>query len=159
MTPKATTFPNDSMALRPPSFRLLLSLIGATLVLWGARATDLHIPIAGDVNLLELNRTAALTLIFAAVAAMVFLWVPKRWAAWLSFAVALGAVVFLCHDLYDMICQAETLRQNSAALHNVMDKVLKNAEIKPGAVGVGAGIVLLGVALGLRAPAKVSASV
>jgi hypothetical protein len=129
----------------------LLSLIGATLVLWGSRTAVLRIPGPGDVNLLDVSNPATWTLSVAAAATMIFLWVPPRIAAWISFVVAVGAIAFLCHELYHLVNFAKTAGQSFA---NLVDTAVSHAEIKPGAVAIGSGILILALALIMRTPAK-----
>jgi len=135
------------MTLRPPSFHLLLSLIGATLVLWGARNAVLYMPVLGEISLFEMDSVAAWTLTVAAAAAMVFTWMAPRGLAWASFLVAISAIGILCHDLMTRVEQVRGLGSQAALLVN---RAMHEAQVKPGAVGVLAGIVILALALSLR---------
>ncbi len=147
MNSRAATFIDDpSMTLRPPSFGLLLALTGATLVLWGARNAVLRVPGIGDINLFEMDKAAAWSLCIASATTMLFFWLPPKWMSAAGFVIALGSVGFLC---YDLVARVNDLRATGAPAA-MIDGVIHFTAIKPGAVGVGSGLVILAVALGMK---------
>lgn len=123
----------------------MLALLGATLVAWGAWNPVLRMPLMGDLNLFTLDRSAAWTLCAAVGLTMAMVWLRFRAFAWLAFLSAVASVALLCHDFFARVDQ---LKAMGAPAHMV-DDVLRSITIKPGAVGVGAGLVILAVSLGL----------
>jgi hypothetical protein len=133
------------MPLKPSSSRHTLALLGAALVVWGAWNPVLRMPVLGDINLFVLDAPAAWTLCGAVALCMIAVWRRKRRLAWLGFFVAVASVGLLCHDLYSRV---EHLKEIGAP-EEWLNGILRAITVKPGAVGVGSGLVILAVSLGL----------
>jgi hypothetical protein len=133
------------MALRPSSSRHTLALLGAALVAWGAWNPVLWHPVLRDINLFKLDAPAAWTLCAAAALAMTFVWWRRRGLAWVAFFIAVASVALLCHDL---LARVEDVK-SAGFPAELVDRIVMGFVIKPGAVGVGAGLVILAVSLGM----------
>lgn len=141
------------MSLRPPTFRIILALLGASLVLWGAKGVVLNIPGLLEFSLFEMNRSAAWVMVIATVAVVALAWFRPAAAAWLGWCVALGALGWLFNDLWDKI-QALSVGFAEMKAAGIpapdLDKILKSTQIKPGAVAIAAGLVIQAVGLCLK---------
>ena len=141
------------MSLRPPSFRLLLALVGASLVMWGAKGIVLNIPGLLEFNLFEMNRSAAWVLVSAAACVLVLAWLRPAVFSWLAWAVALGALGWLLNDLFDKVqaLSAGFAEMKAAGIPAPdLDKILRGTQIKPGAVAIVSGLVIQAVGLCLK---------
>ncbi len=134
------------MNIRTAPYRLALALLGATLVLWGAKAAVLFMPMTGNLNLFVMNKAAAWTLCCATSIAVVFSVLPPRWLAWAALGTAVGAICSLC---YMLIARVQHLKELGAP-EDVINQALRDITIKPGAVAVLCGITILAVALGMK---------
>lgn len=141
------------MSLRPPSFRIILALVGAFLILWGAKGVVLNIPGLLEFNLFEMNRSAAWSLVISAVGVLALAWLRPAVFAWIAWGVAVGSLAFLLNDLWEKV-QALTAGFADMKAAGVpapdLDKMLRSTQIKPGAVGVAAGLMIQAVGLCLR---------
>lgn len=141
------------MTLRPPSFRIILALVGASLVLWGAKGIVLNIPGLLQFSLFEMNRSAAWVMVIATVIVVALAWFRPATAAWLGWCVALGALGWLLNDLWDKVqaLSAGFAEMKAAGLPAPdLDKILKSTQIKPGAVAIASGLVIQAVGLCLK---------
>ncbi|HSJ04249.1 MAG: hypothetical protein ACAI34_08720 [Verrucomicrobium sp.] len=138
------------MPLRPPSFRFVLALVGASLILWGAKGEVLNMPMVGVVSLFEMNRAASWVLVSAAVGVVSLAWLRPAFLAWIAWVVAVGALAFLVKDLWHSV-DLLTVRfeeMKAAGLPAVdLDGIIKGTQIKPGAVSLVAGLVIQMVGL------------
>lgn len=123
----------------------MLALLGATLVVWGALNPVLRMPVLGDINLFTLDAPAAWTLCGAVALSMIFVWWRQRGLAWLGYFIAVVSVALLCHDLYARV----QLLKEIGAPAEMLNGIIRAITVKPGAVGVGSGLVILAVSLGL----------
>lgn len=142
-----------TMSLRPPSFRIILALVGASLVLWGAKGVVLNIPGLLEFNLFEMNRAAAWALVSATVGVLLLAWLRPAMFAWMAWCVALGSLAFLLNDLNGKIQAlgagfAEMSANGMPAPD--LNKMIRSTQIRPGAVAIGAGLVIQAVGLCLR---------
>lgn len=141
------------MSLRPPSFRIILALVGASLVLWGAKGVVLNIPGMLEFSLFEMNHSAAWAMVMATVGVVALAWLRPAVFAWLGWCVAVVALAWLLHDLWEKV-QALTLsfaEMKEAGLPAPdMDKILRSTQIKPGAVAIASGLVIQAVGLCLK---------
>lgn len=131
--------------MRPPTFRIILALAGATLILWGAKGAILEMPVLGILSLFEMNRNAAIVLILASVVAVGASWLQPRFIAWLAWALAVGSVVYLLQDLSVKI----TTLRDAGLPPGTVDRVIDGIVIKPGAISVLCGLVIQAVGLSL----------
>lgn len=139
------------MNLRPPTFRTILALAGATLILWGAKGAILQMPPLGVLSLFEMNRNAAWVLIIGAVAAVGTSRMSPRAIAWVAWLLAVGSLIYLVNDLSTKI---DSLR--AASLEpGTIDQVLNGIVIMPGAVSVVCGLVIQAVGLSLKRKVEV----
>ncbi len=156
----------------PPVVRFVLALVGASLVLWGAKGVVLNVPGIQEISLFEVSKAATWTLVFGSVlvVALVALrgmhqlsspwtgWLRTPSLAWLAWTVALGAFCFMAWDrgysFYKMILQYDEAKELGLALPDPRD-FLRKSQIKPGLIGVIAGLVIqfVGVCLRGRQPA------
>lgn len=149
--------PAKDMTLRPPFFRFVLALMGAALVVWGAREVALNIPGLQTINLFEISRAFTITMIAGSVAVVGMSWVPKPIFGWLCWLVAVGALGWMA---YDQWAEFQKLAKELAAAKAEglpvpdLDKMLKATEIKPGAVAVVSGLVIQFVGLCLKRKPK-----
>ena len=150
----ATSLPsNHAMRLLPPSLRIVLVLLGASLVMWGAKGVVLDIPGLLEFNLFEMNRPAAWVLVLASVAVVGLALLRPAVLAWLGWCAALGALAFLLKDLWDKVdaLSAGFAEMKAAGMPAPdLDKMLAGTKIKPGAVSIGCGLVIQAVALCLK---------
>ena len=141
------------MRLPPPSFRILLVLIGASLVMWGAKGIVLNIPGLLEFNLFEMNRSAAWVMVCAAATVLALAWMRPVTLAWLAWIVALGALGWLLNDLGDKVqaLAASFAEMKAAGLPAPdLEKILRATQIKPGAVAIVSGLVIQAVGLCLK---------
>lgn len=142
--------PAKTMPLRPPSFRFVLALAGASLILWGAKGEVLNMPMIGVVSLFEMNRAAAWALVSSAVTVVALAWLRPAILAWIAWIVAVGALTFLVKDLWDKVdLLAKGFAEMKAAGLPALDlnTVIRDTQIKPGAVSLVAGLVIQMVGL------------
>jgi hypothetical protein len=135
-----------AMNLPPPTFRIILALAGASLVLWGAKGEVLTLPGLGTFSFFEMGKTKAWTLVVSAILVVVLSFLRPSWLGWLAWLAAIGAVAWFSHDIY---IQVEEMRSNEY-LAPVVDAALRTKEIKPGAVAILSGLVIQAVALCLK---------
>jgi hypothetical protein len=138
------------MPLRPPSFRFVLALVGASLVLWGAKGEVLNMPMIGVVSLFEMNQAAAWALVAAAVAVVGLAWLRRAVFAWIAWIVAVGALAFLVNDLWakvDLLATGFEEMKAAGIPAPDLDSIIKRTEIKPGAVSLVVGLVIQAVGL------------
>ena len=83
------------MTLRPPTFRMILALLGASLVLWGAKGEVLNIPGLQQFSLFAMNHSAAWVLVIATVAVVMLAWFRPALFAWLGWCVAVASLAWL----------------------------------------------------------------
>lgn len=141
------------MSLRPPSFRVLLALVGASLVMWGAKGIVLNIPGLLEFNLFEMNRSAAWVLVSAAACALALAWLRPAVFSWIAWAVAVAALGWLLNDLWDKVqaLSAGFAEMKAAGIPAPdLDKILRGTQIKPGAVAIVSGLVIQAVGLCLK---------
>jgi hypothetical protein len=142
------------VSLRPPSFRIILCLVGACLVLWGAKGVVLgNVPMIREVNLFDWSRTASWLLEGAVVAVLLLAWMRPSLFAWLAWCVAVGALAYMLNDLWTQVSlysarSAESVAAGDFALD--MAKIIKSIEIRPGAVALVSGLVIQAVGLCLN---------
>lgn len=147
------------MTLRPPFFRFVLALVGACLVVWGAKGVVLNIPGLQEISLFEVSRAATWTLISSSVLVVVLVgvratlrltspllhWVKTPSVTWLAWTVALGALCFMAwsrgYEFYRMIQQYDEAKSLGLSLPDPRD-FLRKSEVKPGLIGVIAGLVI-----------------
>lgn len=134
------------MNLRPPTFRIILALAGASLVLVGAKGEVLTLPGLGTFSFFQMGMTTAWSLVASAILVVVLAFLRPVWLAWLAWLAALGAVAWFAHDLY---LQVEKMRSNEF-LAPMVDAALRTKEIKPGAVAIASGLVIQAVGLCLK---------
>lgn len=133
-----------------PFPRFVLSLVGASLILWGAKGEVLNMPMIGVVSLFEMNRAAAWTLVSAAVIVMALAWLRSAWYAWIAWIIAVGALSFLVKDLWSKVdLLAAGFEELKAAGLPAMDlnSIISKTQIKPGAVSLAVGLVIQMVGL------------
>src|SRR4051812_10253577 len=144
----------QDMTLRPPAFRIVLALVGASLVLMGARGVVLgNVPMIREVNLFDWSQSASWLLEGAVVAVILLAWIRPAIFAWLAWCTAVGALAWMLHGLWT---QVELFSANSAANAAAGDfaldvpKLLKSIEIRPGAVAIISGLVIQAVGLCMK---------
>ena len=141
------------MSLSPPSFRIILALVGACLILWGAKGVVLNIPGLLEFNLFEMNRSAAWAMVSAAVGVLLLAWLRPAMFAWMAWCVAMGSLAFLLNDLNGKIqALGAGFAEMSAAVMPAPDlnKMVRSTQIRPGAVAIGAGLAIQAIGLCLR---------
>ena len=141
------------MSLRPPSFRIILALVGACLILWGAKGVVLNIPGLLEFNLFEMNRSAAWSMVSAAVGVLLLAWLRPAMFAWIAWCVAVASLAFLLNDLNVKIQALGTgFAEMSAAGMPAPDlnKMIRSTQIRPGAVAIGAGLAIQAIGLCLK---------
>lgn len=141
------------MALRPPSFRFVLALLGACLVLWGARGVVLNIPGLDEISLFDVSKTAAWVLLGASVATVTVAWMRLSIFAWLCWTVAVASLAFMAWEQWETLTKLRASFAEAEAAGMRMpdlDKMLRNTEVKPGAVSVLAGLIIQCIGLCLR---------
>jgi hypothetical protein len=143
----------QSMNLRAPTFRMILALLGASLVLWGAKGVVLNIPGMPPFSLFDMNRSAAWAMVVSTVAVVMLALFRPVVLAWLGWCIAVGSLVWLMNDLWE---QVRALSAGFAELKAAgmpapdLDKILKATQIKPGAVAIVSGLVIQAVGLCVR---------
>jgi hypothetical protein len=141
------------MSFRPPTFRIILALAGASLVLWGAKGVVLNVPLMSNVSLFDISRSASWTLVCGTIGVLLLAWMRPIALAWLAWCIALGALAWMMHDLW---LKVHALSANFAASTAAgdaapdMPKIIGDTVIKPGAVAIASGLVIQAVALCLR---------
>lgn len=148
----------EIMNLRPPSFRFILALVGASLILWGAKGQVLNIPGLLEVNLFEMNRSAAWALVISALIAAGLAWLRPVVFAWLAWGFAVGSLAFLLKDLWSNVqmLSAGFEEMKAAGIPAPdLERLLKSTQIKPGAVSVVSGLLIQAVGLSLRRKPRV----
>lgn len=146
------TFSYDAdMNLRPPTFRSILALAGATLILWGAKGDILDMPMMGKLDLFDMHQNAAWVLIFGAVAAVTTSWLRQRVVAWAFWVMAISSLAYLVYDLY---VKVQALRLVDSLPPGTVDQIINGTVLKPGAIAVLCGLVLQGVGLSLTRKAE-----
>src|SRR3954467_1526274 len=106
----------QDMTLRPPSFRIVLALVGASLVLLGARGVVLgNVPMIREVNLFDWSRTASWLLEGAVVGVLLLAWMRPAIFAWLAWCVAVGALGYMLNDLWTQVSLYSASSAESAA--------------------------------------------
>lgn len=133
------------MNLPPPTFRVVLALAGATLVLWGAKGVILLMSPLGALSLFEMNRNAAWVLVIAAVGVVATSWLRVRSVAWLAWLVAVGSLVLLVQDLSSTVTALRAVGMAPS-----VDQIMSTIVIKPGAVALICGLVIQAVGLSLK---------
>jgi hypothetical protein len=143
----------EAMSLRPPTFRIILALMGASLVLWGAKGVVLNIPGLLEFSLFEMNQSAAWVMVIATVGVVILAWLRPTGFAWLGWMVAVGALAWLMNDLWDKVqaLSAGFAEMKAAGMPAPdLEKILRGTQIKPGAVAILSGLVIQAVGLCLR---------
>jgi len=149
--------PPKDMSLRPPFFRFVLALMGAAMLVWGAREVALNIPGLQTINLFEISRTFTIVMITASVAVVGMAWVPKPVFGWLCWLVAVGTLGWMAWDQWSTLQELGRKFAEAKAEGMPMpdlDKMLKETQIKPGAVAVVSGLVIQFVGLCLKRKPK-----
>jgi hypothetical protein len=142
-----------AMKLPPPTFRIILALAGASLVLWGAKGEVLNVPGMSVINVFDINRTASWMMVIAAVATFGLAWLRPAIFAWLAWSVAMGALAWM---LYEVWVDVRYLSENYAAMREEgfqapdLQKIIQDTTILPGAVAILSGLVIQAVALCLK---------
>jgi hypothetical protein len=156
---RETRFANRSLSqrqavsFRPPSFRIILCLVGACLVLWGAKGVVLNIPGLQEFSLFGMNYSAAWAMVISTVAVVMLAWFRPAVFAWIGWCVAVGALAWLLNDLWDKVraLSAGFAEMKAAGVPAPdLDKILKSTQIKPGAVAIGSGLIIQAVGLCLK---------
>lgn len=145
--------PHRDMSLRPPFFRFVLALMGAAMVVWGAREVALNIPGLQTINLFEISRTFTMVMIAASVAVVGMSWVPRPVFGWICWLVAVGALGWMAWDQWSTLQELGRKFEEAKAEGMPMPdlkKMLKDTQIKPGAVAVVSGLVIQFVGLCLK---------
>ncbi|MFZ4766750.1 MAG: hypothetical protein ACOYMN_17500 [Roseimicrobium sp.] len=141
------------MSLHPPSFRVVLALVGASLICWGAKGVVLQIPGLLECSLFEVNRAAAWCLLVAAIAVLTLSWLRTSLYAWLAWAAAMAAMAFLLNDLHTKVHALEVgfaeMRATGLPAPDLA-KLLHSTKIRPGAVSIAAGLAIQAIALCMR---------
>jgi hypothetical protein len=137
--------PRNAMNLRPPSFRIVLALVGAFLVLWGSKGEVLNLPGLGIFSFFEMSQTNAWTLVASSVLVCLLSFLRPPWIAWIAWIAAIVTVALFARGLY---LQVQEMRARGLA--PIVDIALRTKEIKPGAVAILAGLVIQGVGLCLK---------
>jgi hypothetical protein len=149
--------PPKDMSLRPPFFRFVLALMGAAVLVWGTREVALNIPGLQTINLFEVSRTFTIVMIVASVAVVGMSWVKRPIFGWLCWLVAIGALGWMAWDQWSTL-QKLAKQFAEAKAEGIpmpdLDKMLKDTQIKPGAVAVVSGLVIQFVGLCLKSKPK-----
>jgi hypothetical protein len=144
----------QAVTLRPPSFRIILCLVGACLVLWGAKGVVLgNVPMIREVNLFDWSRTASWLLEGAVVGVLLLAWLRPAIFAWLAWCLAVGALAYMLHDLWTQVSLYSAHSAESAAAGDFaldVTKIINSIEIRPGAVALVSGLVIQAVGLCLN---------
>lgn len=141
------------MTFRPPTFRIILALVGASLVLWGAKGVVLHVPVMSNVSLFDISRAASWTLVCATLGVLLLAWLRPVGLAWLAWCVALAALAYMLNDLWHKVHDLSASIAASTAAGDAgpdMQKLIGDTVIKPGAVAIASGLVIQAVGLCLR---------
>jgi hypothetical protein len=142
------------MSLRPPSFRIVLALVGASLVLFGARGVVLgNVPMIREVNLFDWSRSASWLLEIAVVAVIPLAWIRPAMVAWLAWGTAVGALAYMLQGLWTQVELFSASSAASAAAGEFaldVPKILQSIEIRPGAVAILSGLTIQAVGLCLK---------
>jgi hypothetical protein len=142
------------MSLRPPSFRIVLALVGASLVLFGARGVVLgNVPMIQEVNLFDWSRSASWLLEIAVVAVIPLAWIRPAMVAWLAWGTAVGALAYMLQGLWTQVELFSASSAASAAAGEFaldVPKILQSIEIRPGAVAILSGLTIQAVGLCLK---------
>jgi hypothetical protein len=136
----------SAMNLRVAPYSLALALLGGTLVLWGAKAAVLSIPLSGELNLFSINKIAAWTLCFSTLIAVIFGVIQPRWLAWAAMGTSTGAIISLSYTLMMKVKHLKDL----GAPGDMIDQTLTEITVKPGAVAVLSGLTILAVGIGMK---------
>lgn len=134
------------MSLRPPSFRIILALVGASLILWGAKGEVLKLPGLDTFSFFQMGVTTAWSLVVSAVAVVALSFLRTASLAWLAWVAAVGAVAWFANDIYSLVSRMKT----DETLAPIVEAALRTKEFKPGAVAIAAGLVIQAVGLCLR---------
>ena len=149
--------PPKDMSLRPPFFRFVLALMGAAVLVWGTREVALNIPGLQTINLFEISRTFTIAMIAASVGVVGLSWVRPAVFGWLCWLVAVGALAWMGWDqwskLQELGKQFAEAKAEGVPMPD-LNKMLRDTQIKPGAVAVVSGLVIQFVGLCLKRKLK-----
>jgi hypothetical protein len=140
------------MNLRPPSFRLVLALAGACIVLWGAKHGGV-LSVGNQIfGFFEQNRNIAWAAVAGSVAVAGTAWMRPAWPARAAWLAAVFALSWWCWELSKIASMAFAyLEQGNRQLSEMgMAPIRLKAGIEPGAIAILAGLVIQGVGLCLK---------
>jgi hypothetical protein len=140
------------MNLRPPSFRLVLALAGACLVLWGAKHGGVLSVGKQVFGLFDQNRNVAWIAVAGSVAVAATAWMRPAWPARVAWLVAAMALSWWCWELSVLARTAlANLEQANRQLSEMgMSAIQLETGIEPGAIAILSGLVIQGIGLCLK---------
>ena len=127
----------------------ILALIGACLVVFGAREPLAHMPM-GDTSLADASQWVTWTVRAAAVVVLLFVAVRIRWPGWLAWIIAIGALAYVGNHLWSQIAELKRSAAGDPDMLRFVEKTLDGTRLLPGSVYLAGGLLVQLLALIIR---------
>ena len=127
----------------------LLALVGACLVVFGAREPLVHMPM-GDTTLADASQWVPWALRGAAVVVLVFVACRIRWAGWLAWIFAVGALGYVGFGLWSQVAELKRSAEGEPDMLRFVEQSLAGTRLLPGTVYLVGGLLVQLLALIIR---------